>query len=370
MKKRTLIKRVGVLAMLCVLTMTMVAEPAFAGTYKVTDGKKETVITGPRATACDKMLEMSQMTWKLPETLYYCTLQSNGVLTKTSGVKLFKYKNGSSADGVITRKGIPYSQVDREHSFPSGTFTLTFGTKTLKDGEITYRSVYGTDCASSVAFAWRKGAGENTSDTYLKRTNAAHAIYTTENMFNDAIRESTDADTGNFLEAVGDYGAYNKKTATTTKKTVTALMDAGNYGVGQDIYSKVYKAIKPGDALLYRTTSGNGSGHVRLVTDVHIEYKDTAETQVDPVASYVYCIEQTGFRKYDKDADAATKLMNSNWSTSWIPNDEKIPTGIYKGEKFTGKYSFQQLTGQKESPTVNSGDKTNCYLPIRLKVWS
>ena len=75
MKKRTLMKKICVFAMLCVLTMTMFLEPSFAGTYKVNDGGIETVASIPRSDACDKMTIMSQMTWTLPETLYYCTLQ-------------------------------------------------------------------------------------------------------------------------------------------------------------------------------------------------------------------------------------------------------------------------------------------------------
>lgn len=356
MKKRTLMKRVCVFAMLCVLTITMFVEPSFAGTYEIDDGGRKTTISGPRATACDKMTTMSQMEWTLPETLYYCTRQSGGALTIESGVKLYKYKNGKSAQGVITRKGIPYSQVDREYSFPSGVFTLNFGTKTLvvKDGDKTktYRSVKGTDCASSVAFAWRKGTGNNSaSSSFLKRS-TSNAIYTTENMFNDAMDKGDKVGTGDYLKIVGNYGSYDKTTATTTKKVVTALMN-NNY----DIYSEVYAKIKPGDALLYRTTSGNGSGHVRLVTNVKIVYNGKA---VDPTQSYVQCIEQTGFSK-----------SNSNWSSSWIPNDEKVPAGsVYAGDKFTGRYTFEQLAGVKVSPTVNSGDKDNCYLPIRLKDWN
>lgn len=368
MKKRTLMKRIGVFAMLCVLTMTMFVEPSFAGTYKVDDGGDVSYASTPRSDACDKMTVMSQMTWTLPDTLYYCTLQSGGALTKESEVKLYKYKDGKSANGLITRKGIPYSQVDREYSFPSGTFTLNFGTKTMIDDGITYRSVHGTDCASSVAFAWRKGTGNNSaSSNFLKRTNTNHAIYTTENMFNDAVRESTDAYSGDFLKVVGNYGKYHKTTATTTRAVVDGLSATGNYGAGQDIYSEVYAKIKPGDAVLFR----GSSGHVRLVTGVHIVYTDTAKTQVDPKASYVQCIEQTGFRKYKKDDTDAAKKVASNWSTSWIPNNETVQAGTYAGTKeFTGKYTFTQLVGEDPSPTVNGGDAYNRYIPIRLNVWN
>ena len=125
------------------------------------------------------------------------------------------------------------------------------------------------------------------------------------------------------------FWKYNKKTAANTRNVVDALSAAGNYGAGKDIYSEVYAKIKPGDALLFR----GSSGHVRLVTGVHIVYTDTAKTQVDPEASYVNCIEQTGFRKYKKDADATEKKIASNWSTSWIPNEETVQEGTYAGQK-------------------------------------
>lgn len=373
MKRRTLMKRMGAFAILCVLTMTMFTQPAFAEELKVEleDGGKSIPVSSPRITACEKMFQMSQMEWQLSETLYYCTLQSGGALTEESEVKLFRFKNGKSADGVITRKGIPYSQVDREFSFPTGSFTLNFGKKTLVDPEDnkTYRSVHGTDCASSVAFAWRKGTGNNsTSSSFLKRT-TSNAIYTTENMFNDAMDKSDKAGTSDFIKVVGDYGTYNKTTATTTEDVVNGLSRAG-----QNIFNEVYAAMKPGDALLKRSYNKNGDailGHVRLITSVKIVYKDDAKTLVDPVASYVQCIEQTGFRKYNRKADAATKLVNSNWSTSWIPNKETVQAGTYKGKQgFTGKYTFTQLAGIDPSPTVNYGDSYNCYIPIRLNAWS
>ena len=50
MKKRTLMKRVCVFAMLCVLTMTMFMEPTFAATepqkYKIDDGGTITSVSG------------------------------------------------------------------------------------------------------------------------------------------------------------------------------------------------------------------------------------------------------------------------------------------------------------------------------------
>lgn len=371
MEKRRLMKRASVFAILCALAIAMIAEPAFAAEgYKVNDGGSITDYTStPRGIACKKMEEMSQMEWTLPETLYYCTKQSGGRLTADSKIKLYKYKDGKSANGLITRKGIPYTQVDREYSFPSGTFTLIFGEKTLSaDGQI-YRSVYGNDCSSSVSFAWRKGTGNNSAaSNFLKKNDKNNTIYNTKNMFNDAMNiVNDDIGTGNYIKTIGDYGDYNKAGATTTKAIVTALSADGYYGAEKDIYSEVYAKIKPGDALLFRDASG---GHVRLVIGVHIEYKDAAKTQVDPEKSHVDCIEQIGFRKYDPNATTDEKKIASNWSSSWIPNDEVVQEGKYKGKKFNGQYSFSQLAGKVLSPAVNGSGTTRCYIPIRLNVWS
>ncbi len=74
-------------------------------------------------------------------------------------------------------------------------------------------------------------------------------------MFADGL---VNADSENdYLMLVGKYGNYytDRLTAKTTKQIVTGLSAAGNYEAGQDIYSKVYAAIKPGDALLFRTTN-------------------------------------------------------------------------------------------------------------------
>ena len=362
MKKRTLMKKVCVFAMLCVLTMTMFMEPTFAA------GPFDT----ERNAACQRMKEMSEMEWNLNNTLHYCYgVDDNGNLNPKTAITLFKYQGGESKNGLITRKGIPYTQVDREHSFPSNVFELKYGTKTLSYDGKTYRSIFGTDCASSVAYAWRKGTGKNLDPDFLKTTTGK--IYRTKNMFADGILASTAYNSRNYLMLVGKYGEYfNERTkANSTKDVVEGLSRATNYSqnepgqvVYNDINSKVYAAMKRGDALLYRNTE-KSVGHVRLVTNVHVEYYDELRNGlkvVNPEKSYVDCIEQAGFRK-----------TNSNWSTSWIPNIED------GGSKYTGRYTFRQLAGLDDSPLINDPKRNATddvdgynrrYVPIKLNVWN
>lgn len=343
----------SVFLVLCLLIVVLCTEPTFAArSYKVTDGGTTTYVSAERAAACDKMYQMSQMPWKLSATLRYCYGQdTNNQLTESSKVKVNCRWDNKLANEVIPRKGIPYSQVYREEEFLNGV-TIKKGTKTLAS-DPQYVSIYGTDCSSSVGFAWKHATG-----IYLNRKDTGK-MYRTKNMFADGIIASEDEN--DYLMFVGRYGNYysKRKEATTTKQIVTGLSAAGNYEDGQDIYSKVYAAIKPGDALLFRTTDGGGYGHVRLVTDVEIVYTDATKTKVDPERSKVTCIEQAGFSK-----------TNANCKTSWIPNDEIIPSGEFAGQTYTGIYTFNQLTGKTASPTINDGDKTRCYVPIKLKAFS
>ena len=175
----------------------------------------------------------------------------------------------------------------------------------------------------------------------------------------------------NYLKLVGSYGAcytdpdLNKKRtdATETKTIVNLLSEKTNYTQGtpgkdvyNDIFSKIYAAMKPGDALLTRGVSDT-SGHVRLVTGVMIRYTTKVIdgetwTVVDPDESKVLCIEQAGFRKGDR-----------NWKTSWIPNKDYL-------DEFDGIYTFKQLAGIKPSPVVNPSETVDLrykrYLPIKL----
>ncbi len=351
MNKR--VQKMSIMMTMCLLMMTLFMQPAYAaGTYTVDDGGVITAVSAQRAAACDKMLKMSQMPWKLTATLRYCYGQdSNNQLTESSKVQVNCRWDNKLANEVIPRRGIPYTQVNREEEYVNG-ITLKKGTKTLAS-DPRYISIYGTDCSSSVGFAWKAATG-----VYLARKDTGK-IYRTKNMFADGIVASENEN--DYLMLVGKYGKYYsaRKNATTTKQIVTGLSAEGNYEEGEDIYSKVYAAIKPGDALLFRTTDGSGYGHARLVVDVKIVYTDASKTKVDPEKSQVACIEQVGFSK-----------ENKNWKTSWIPNDEIVPKGVFAGQTYTGVYTFNQLTGKTPSPTINDGDKTRCYVPIRLKAFN
>lgn len=362
MKKRTLMKRVCVFAMLCVLTMTMFMEPTFAATepqkYKIDDGGTITSVSGARKTAIDKMLSFSIGEWKLDKPLTYCYTSNDSINTLQAG----------------TYYGVPYTQLNREHSY-LGNIAETgvrYGENRIVKG-IEYATLQGTDCSSSIDIAWRMATGEVNDSKFMKRKkkDGSYELYRTKNMFNDGLVAKKLDGEDNYLKLVGSYGAcytdpdLNKKRtdATETKTIVNLLSEKTNYTQGtpgkdvyNDIFSKIYAAMKPGDALLTRGVSGT-SGHVRLVTGVMIRYTTKVIdgetwTVVDPDESKVLCIEQAGFRKGDR-----------NWKTSWIPNKDYL-------DEFDGIYTFKQLAGIKPSPVVNPSETVDLrykrYLPIKL----
>ncbi|WP_282750137.1 hypothetical protein, partial [Emergencia timonensis] len=123
MIKKTLMKRVSVFAMLCALTITLFAQPAYAAgpTVELIDGGVSKTVSAQRIKACEKMYQMSQMPWKLTATLRYCYGQdNNNQLTESSKVKVNCRWDNKLANEVIPRRGIPYSQVYREEEFPNG----------------------------------------------------------------------------------------------------------------------------------------------------------------------------------------------------------------------------------------------------------
>ena len=317
MKKRTLRKRICVFAILCVLSMTIVAEPTFAAT-----------ITEQRATACTHMDKMSQSKWTISKPLTFTYNASGSTTTLNAGSYV----------------GVPYTQVAREHSYlAKDTIVLAF------DNGVT---LHGTDCSSSVDFAWRKGT--NKAGDFLKTNKGKIELYRTKHMFNDGLVNKSPNGEQDFLMLVGKYGNYysNRVNAETTTEMVAELKKSTNYPDGGDIYSKIYAAMKKGDALIKREYSNSGTllGHVRLVTDVQVKYN--ADGSVNPNTSYVNCIEQAGFRS-----------GNPNWKTSWMPNSED-------GTKYNGKYSFAQLAGDDTSYNLSGKLISAHYLPIQLKVWN
>lgn len=336
MKKRTLIKRVGVLAMLCALTMTMVAEPAFADAkpYQlVVDGVPKTV-SGKRIDSCKHMEKMSISAWTIDKQLTYQRTATGSTTTLNPGAYI----------------GVPYTQVAREHSYlGNDTINLNFD-----DDGVT---LHGTDCSSSVDFAWRKGIGQ--VGNFMRTSNSAKELYRTKHMFNDGLVGQKETGTsGDYLKLVGRYGTLTndaRRNMTSTEQMIKALRSGNYYEDGKDIYSEIYADMKPGDALIKRGTDST-SGHVRLVMGVEIKYMDETDAngrrKVDPKASTVYCVEQAGFRE-----------GNSNWTTSWMPN-------TLDGSKYNGVYTFEQLAGVATSYNLKGDSIHAYYLPIEPRAFN
>lgn len=306
MKKN--IKKVMVLLSSMVLLLTSAITTSFAdtSTYTVVDeGTVTYAATSVRDTALDRMVQMSNVPWTLKTNLSYAP--------KSDGNKIL-LKAGSY-------KGLPYTQVEREYSSCDSSVVQA----RIDKGEIK-----GTDCSSSIAFAWRYATGHNTSgDNYLKN-DAGTSTYTTALMFKDAI-----STTGkNYVSRVGKYGSYasSVSTAANTDTIVERLMASGNYSTpGADIYDMVYANARPGDALITKNSSFN---HMRMITKVEIVRN--ADNTVNEGKSKIYFIEQIGF------------------------NDEKRPGTSWQSKNLTFRYL---ATGVNDSGAQTSKYK---YIPITL----
>lgn len=110
-------KRVSVFAMLCALTITLFAQPAYAAgpTVELIDGGVSKTVSAQRIKACEKMYQMSQMPWKLTATLRYCYGQdNNNQLTESSKVKVNCRWDNKLANEVIPRRGISEWRYNKE----------------------------------------------------------------------------------------------------------------------------------------------------------------------------------------------------------------------------------------------------------------
>lgn len=362
MRRTRFAKSIAVIAALCVLMTTLFVEPIFAGyeeepqKYQIEDNGSITEVTGERRTAIDKMEAFSKSKWTIDEPVSYCYTSTDLTNTLEPG----------------TYYGVPYTQLNREHSYlGKSEITLKYGDDRNVGGKL-YRTLWGTDCSSSVDFAWRMATGKVNDSTFMKRKKdgGTYELYRTRHMFYDGLVGKKDDGAGDYLMLVGKYGnAYSERTSKTTTKEIIELLSAdNNYTQGtpgvdvyNDIYSKVYAAIKPGDAILRKGKSPI-SGHVRLVVGVMIKYKNkTINGQtwmaVDPCQSKVLCIEQAGFRSGDP-----------NWNTSWMPNTcAKTDTGK---DMYSGIYTFAQLSGEDTSYNLKGDLIKTYYLPVKLKDWN
>lgn len=309
MKKKSKKVIILLVSMVLVLTSAMTTSFAATSTYTVVDnGAVVYTASSLRDAACSRMVQMSNVPWTLKTNLNYAP--------KSDGKDIL-LKAGSY-------KGLPYTQVEREYSSCD---------KAVVQARVDKGEIKGTDCSSSVAYAWRYATGHNTSgDNYLKNDKGT-STYTTALMFKDAITTTGKND----VSRVGKYGSYatSVSSAANTDTIIKNLMTSGNYSTpGADIYDMVYANAKPGDALITKNSSFN---HMRLITKVDIVRK--ADGTVNEGESKIYFIEQIGF------------------------DDEKRPGTSWQTKNLTFRYL---ATGKNNSGVQTSNYK---YIPITLNVF-
>ena len=271
--------------------------------------------------------------------------------------------------GVLyEQKGYSSSNIhNREHWLGSGPAIISAINDYVHCPTNNY--IDGTDCSSSVCYAWRsvlvhpdQGMMNGLLMSTKNHTSGTpyHSTYDTKKIVLDGNNGDSDSSIGygDFITRVGQYGQVASNLSdygNNTKDIVTDLVAPGNYQGNGTIHKRVYKNIQPGDFLVFRRKYNNSNdmyGHAMLVKKVVIIYGEDSNLSGDEVddgdgidrnASYVLTNEQTS--KWHDCTNILSDGSTEEYRTSWILG--------YAG---TGgiKYTFDQL-------------QSNFYLPYRLK---
>ncbi len=218
-----------------------------------------------RAKVVDYMRAATSIKWTPSEDIPYWN--------KSQG---FSFKKG------VTYYGIPYTQANRDYDLEK------FKTL-LKDvnGQATYvgpngsQSYAGNDCSSCVSHAWRT-------------IDASFPTLSTDGMFPKRQKR---------IVAVGAYEFNDEKT------TIDIVKNNG-----KAVIKEAYKALKPGDAVLYR----GKAGHVMMVT------------RNDPEHNRLYIADQTGCDNgVPKGRDGqSTMRFDYEWTYDRLFENNYIPIGL------------------------------------------
>lgn len=238
---------------------------------------------------------------------------------------------------------------DRENWLSSGSAVQSKVNNMISAGKT---SVKGTDCSSSVSYAWRSVVANNNSPSsgilmsYTGRSESTyHSTYTCEKFVKDGNDDSANASEGygNYVKRVGQYGQAASNLSSNTYTMLQRLKESGNFTNNADVYDRVYSKMKPGDFLVRKTASG---AHARLVERVIIVRN--SDGTVNPDESKVAVTEQTS--KLYNCTDAGT---NETYKTTWL---------VGYGETNSKKYTFSYLatgTNQYYLPYRYTGSRAS-----------
>ncbi|MBE6741393.1 MAG: hypothetical protein E7570_03730 [Ruminococcaceae bacterium] len=341
------------------------------GVYEVVDNGvtiNSYAHTTDEGKAVDQMRQKALLRWTYPgqtQTYYYPKYGSS------TPNKIYLYHwNDEQHTTIQQYRGILYEQkvanyqdmqeASREHWLNSDTAVESAISIMLskplpganEDETLSLRrSVQGTDCSSSVCYAWRAATGCNNRTcgvlmSTLQHSNQFCYTYTCAKIVKDGYDDSFNnvQGYGNYVDYVGNYTPGSSYT------------DVNIGMMGTNIYSNVYVYMKPGDLLVQYTEEKT---HARIIEKVVIERNN--DNSINPYKSYVVVTEQTSSKKHCTNT-AYSLESKKFYDTTWYV---AYSGGKYNSQQYPGVeynyYNFYHLAGQN-----NSGSKT-FYLPFRCK---
>ena len=338
--------------------------------YGVKDGNDPLVpATTNQAAAINAMKEKARLSWT------YGTSGSFPYHVKSENVDpqaILTIHFGQPYRGILyEQKGYSSSNSNNREHWLSTPNEITTAINISYTNN--YKYIEGTDCSSSVSYAWREATGNTDSDNGLLMSTKGHvnngdyySTYDTRKYIldgnNNTSNNNDDYWYGAFVTRVGQYGVAASNLSLyedNTKDIVTALTSYGNYQGDGTIHKRVYKNIQPGNFLVYRRPKQSDPtkmfGHVMLVKKVVIVYGQDSNLEegefedgdgIDKNASYVLTNEQTSHWHECTNilSTGGTQEYTTTWILGYNGSYNNIP-GI--------KYTFADLA-------------KNYYLPYKL----
>jgi len=275
----------------------------------------------------------------------YPNQQYRGILYEMKGYDSSNTSNGSReywhSSSSQVQTAVDY-MVSNNNSYVNGTNNYVFAR--------------GTDCSSSVSYAWRRailGSNDRTSSIFMITNSQVNGLYQSAYTCKKIIQDGNDTSAntseayGDYVTRVGQYGNAVNYLGNNTYLMLQKMKEEGNYQYGADVYLRVYAKIKPGDILVTRTGPENNiSSHARLVEKVVVV--KNSDGSVNPDLSYVVTNEQTSKMKI-----CTNNGLGQTYKTTWlIGYDDAENNGI--------KYSFKKLATRPAGAEYSS-----YYLPYR-----
>lgn len=209
------------------------------------------------------------------------------------------------------------------------------------------RYVKGTDCSSSVCYAWRSAINGNdrtngvlmsTSSRYANKYRTAYTCLKIVKDGNDT-QPNTAEGYGNYVTRVGQYGQAANNLSNNTYTMLSRLKENGNFTNNATVYQRVYAKMLPGDFIVRSTASG---AHAKLVEKVVIVRDSNGS--IDPDESFVVTTEQNS-KVYTCHNNGIADEQYREYKTTWLVSFN----GLFDGDTNKNKFTFKKLaTGRNQ----------------------